>query len=146
MSRINIYDVAKIFLSFDSMTHKKLQKLCYYAQAWHLALFKEPLLDEDFEAWVHGPVSPNLYQKYKNNGWEKIEQKNINKEYDLETMEFLEYIYNMYGDFSGDQLEHLTHEEDPWLEAREGLSERDSSNRIIKSKTMKKYYSNAFEN
>ena len=34
-----IYEVAKYFLSLDDMTHKKLQKLCYYAQAWFLALY-----------------------------------------------------------------------------------------------------------
>ena len=30
----NIMDVARLFLSQESMSHKKLQKLCYYAQAW----------------------------------------------------------------------------------------------------------------
>ena len=33
-----VMDVANWFLSQSSMTHKKLQKLCYYAQAWHCAL------------------------------------------------------------------------------------------------------------
>ena len=50
----------------------KLQKLVYYAQAWHLALRDVPLFEEDFEAWVHGPVIPALYQEYKKFGWRPI--------------------------------------------------------------------------
>ena len=31
MKKLNIFDVANWFLSKEEMTHKKLQKLCYYA-------------------------------------------------------------------------------------------------------------------
>ena len=44
----------------------KVHKLLYYVQAWHLALTSTPLLNEKFQAWVHGPVSPALYDRYKN--------------------------------------------------------------------------------
>lgn len=30
-----VFDVAEWFLSKESMTNKKLQKLCCYAQAWY---------------------------------------------------------------------------------------------------------------
>ncbi len=39
----------------------KLQKLCYYCQAWYLAWNNEPLFDEEFEAWASGPVCKELY-------------------------------------------------------------------------------------
>ena len=51
--RGDIFDLADAFLSIESMTHKKLQKLCYYAKAWYLALYDENLVTEEFEAWVH---------------------------------------------------------------------------------------------
>ena len=35
---INIFELADTFLSFDIMTHKKLQKLCYYAYSWYMVL------------------------------------------------------------------------------------------------------------
>ena len=60
--------VADYFLSLvdedagDSMTNLRLQKLLFYAQAWHLALTNRPLFEEDFEAWVHGPVIPSFYR------------------------------------------------------------------------------------
>jgi len=36
--KTSVLNIAQCFLSKQGMTHKKLQKLCYYAQAWHLAL------------------------------------------------------------------------------------------------------------
>ena len=44
--------------SGEVLTNLKLQKLMYYSQAWHLALRDIPLFNEDFQAWVHGPVLP----------------------------------------------------------------------------------------
>lgn len=70
--RYHIKDVAKELLKFESMTHKKLQKLCYYVQALHLAIYGEPLIDTYFEAWVHGPVAPELYNEYKSHGMTPI--------------------------------------------------------------------------
>lgn len=61
--RGDIFDLAKAFLYISSMTNKKLQKLCFYAKAWYLALYDENLISEPFEAWVHGAVQPSLYQK-----------------------------------------------------------------------------------
>jgi len=40
----DINTVANWFLNKYSMSHKKLQKLCYYAEAWHQALYNSPLL------------------------------------------------------------------------------------------------------
>ena len=41
---------------FPPIDQLKLQKLLFYAHAWHLAIKKAPLFDEDFEAWPWGPV------------------------------------------------------------------------------------------
>lgn len=63
--------VAKYFLSKveedigDGISNLKLQKLVYYAQAYHLAMYGEPLFGERVEAWEHGPVVPELYREYK---------------------------------------------------------------------------------
>ena len=73
----NINTLADAFLSFEPMTNKKLQKLCYYAKAWHLSLCDENIINEDFEAWIHGPVCPQLYQTYKGYGFDKIPKKKL---------------------------------------------------------------------
>lgn len=137
-----ITDVAKYFLSKEKMTHKKLQKLCYYAQAWHLANYNTPLVSNDFEAWVHGPVCPDLYVEYKDWGWLPISLNNSEKTCDLkpETKRFLNYVYDVYGQYSGDELENISHQEKPWNEARVGYSKTDYCRNMISSETMKNYY------
>ena len=39
-----------ILSKYGKMSHLKLQKLLYYVQAFHLAYFDSPLIDDDFEA------------------------------------------------------------------------------------------------
>ncbi len=141
---ITIFEVANWFLSRQSMTHKKLQKLCYYAQAWHLALFQNELFTENFEAWVHGPVNKDLYQKYKENGWNLIPQAgNINIA--LEISGFLERIWETYGEYDGHQLEALTRSEAPWINARVGLNTWQASNVSISGDDMANYYRGQYD-
>jgi len=51
--------------SGDDITHFKLQKLLYYAQAWHLAMHNEALFSDHFEGWVHGPVCREIYERFR---------------------------------------------------------------------------------
>ena len=73
--------LAQWFLSVSSMSNKKLQKLCYYAYCWYIVFYNDielitkenmgdirVLCSEPFQAWIHGPVSPQLYQRYKSYG------------------------------------------------------------------------------
>ena len=48
-----------------SWINLKLQKLIYYIQAWSLGINKEPMMNARFEAWVHGPVCRQLYERFK---------------------------------------------------------------------------------
>ena len=51
----NLYDVAKYFLELDGRLGKmRLNRLLFYAQAWHLARHKKPLFKEDFRVWKTG--------------------------------------------------------------------------------------------
>lgn len=47
------------------MSSMKLQKLCYYSQAWHLAWDGEPMFPNEIHAWANGPVIPDLYELHK---------------------------------------------------------------------------------
>ena len=61
-----VFDVAKYILhKKKKLSTWKLQKLCYYAQAWSIAWTEHPLFAEDFEAWVNGPVCPELYHAHQ---------------------------------------------------------------------------------
>ena len=53
-----------ILKNFGAMSHLKLQKLLYYAEAYHLAYFEESLIKQEFEAWSHGPVCREVFDHY----------------------------------------------------------------------------------
>ena len=125
----SIFDVAEWFLSKSSMTPKKLQKLVYYAYSWTLTLVNEDEESLEFrlfedsipEAWVHGPVFPELYKEYKDYGWQQIPKYEDEVYYFEEDVEdILEQVFDVYGSLTGNQLETITHQEEPWLNAREG--------------------------
>lgn len=136
----DIFDLADAFLSISSMTHKKLQKLCYYAKAWYLAMYDTNLISEEFQAWVHGAVQPTLYQKYRGYGFSYIPMVMDTTSIPEEFLSFANEIYRAYGDLSGDELEKLNHTEAPWLSARGSLKPWQSSTNIISEDSMKEYY------
>ena len=137
----SVRDIANWFLSKEPMTHKKIQKLCYYAQAWYCALYKEgPLFTEPIQAWVHGPVAPALYPIFADYGWNMIPRQDIVPILNEKTTQLLEAVYKTYGSFSGDQLESLTHSELPWVMARGGLEPWDICVAPITCEVMTDYY------
>jgi len=137
----NIRDVAETVLSFESVTHKKLQKLCYYICAWHYTVFNIEICDAEFEAWVHGPVSPELYYQYKKYGWGLINQTK-DSALPYRKVEFIKNILNIYGGLDADQLEDMTHDESPWKNARKGLSKWAHSDNKISNEDIYNYYTN----
>lgn len=141
--KYKVFDIANWFLHQESMPQKKLQKLCYYAKAWSLVLLTNVDLDFSFQAWVHGPVNTELWNSFKGYGYIDIEQDALEKdaaEIDEKTEELLNLVWNTYGEFSGFQLEKLTHSEKPWIKAREGLAELTPSSRVIDEGEMKTFY------
>ena len=143
---VSVRDVAKWFLSKESMTHKKLQKLCYYSQAWYCTLFDEgPLFEDEIQAWVHGPVIASLYPLYADYRWSLVPQKDFDSsKLNEKALTVLEAVYNTYGEFSGDQLESLTHSEYPWIKARGNCEPYEICNTAIKCEDMKKYYAQKY--
>lgn len=142
--------VANFFLALaqeceEPITNLKINKLVYYTQAWHLAVFKEPLFADEIEAWVHGPVVPALYETYKSFRWmpiaaDDLNKKEIKEEFSPEQQELLEDIVEIYFPETAYALEQLTHGEDPWMFARKGLAPYEPSNNIITQESMKNYY------
>lgn len=144
MSRLNT--VAQYFLSKEAMSLKKLQKLVYYAYGWTLALLNESvenmkyhLFPNRIEAWVHGPTIPDLYHKYKSYGWNDIPQ--VNRLLDIGAFsnnekDILEQVWEVYGGYTANQLELISHQETPWLDARRGIPPDIASSNLIKDNDM----------
>jgi uncharacterized phage-associated protein len=141
VGKYSIFEIANWFLSKEAMAHKKLQKLCYYAQAWFITLRDIRLSDAIFEAWVHGPVSPALYERFKQYGYSTIR---IIDDYlppiTEEDIELLENVWQTYGEYTGNALEALSHSEQPWIIARNGYAPNERCSVPISLESMKAYY------
>ncbi len=122
------------------ITPLKLQKLLYYAQAWSLVIKSETLFYEDIEAWVHGPVIPPVYRRYKQYGYKTLPQENFFSELKADEIDILNMVWMNYGKKSAKSLEELTHSEYPWINAREGLRLDQLSSRKISIRDMRNYY------
>ena len=139
--------------SGDFISNKKLQKLLYYIQAWHLVYFDKLVFDDEPQAWVHGPVYPVVYHKYKRFGYNPL--KPLGYEFECEDCDVFEYlnadlkkeqidlirdVLSKYAPLSPFRLEAISHSEKPWLEKRKGLSDFDRCEDSISFITMKNYY------
>ena len=139
---LNILDVARYLLSLGSMKHKKLQKICYYIQAWYLACTGKPLMDTEFQAWAYGPVSPTLYYMYREWGGltiPKITYPQYNLNIPDNIKRFITAVYELYKEYSADELENLTHQEKPWIEARGDVPGGKPCTNVISNKTIERY-------
>jgi uncharacterized phage-associated protein len=137
--------ISDFFIAFshehgDPLTNLKLQKLIYYAQAWHLAIFDQPLFSEQIEAWIHGPVVAPEYRRFKGFAWQPIAENPAPPEIDETVRQHLTEVMDNYGGMTAYQLEQLTHTEDPWINARKGLPADEWSNAVISHDQMKNYY------
>ncbi|QZE12353.1 Panacea domain-containing protein [Mycoplasma sp. Ms02] len=141
-------DVAMWFLNKEPMTQRKLQKLCFYVYAWSLTLLDYSIIkDTKFQAWEHGPVSPELYEDYKFYGWRDIpKNENIHIKFDEKAQELIESVWLTYGDKSGNELYALSTEETPWVlgnmkNNKCSCNKKDgSSDILIDEEDIKKYY------
>ena len=142
------YFVWKANTEKKPITNKKLQKLVYYGQAWHLVFYDTPLFTEPIEAWVHGPAVRSLYGQYRRFGFDPIEEKISKKDLvglNIEDRELLDEVWSLYGGYDAEYLERLAHHEGPWQQARNGLDLSDISDNVINHESMKTYYSKVLE-
>lgn len=134
-------DVAAYILrERGSMTTWKLQKLVYYSQAWHLVWDETPLFADRIEAWANGPVVRALYDRHRGqfsvSGWRWGDPSTLS----VDERETIDAVLHSYGDLSGRQLSHLTHEEDPWRLARGDLGPTTASSVEISQESMLAFY------
>lgn len=117
-------EIAKYFLwkgaqdEDNDMSNLKLQKLLYYGQGFHLAMFDKGCFDDDIVAWPHGPVVISVYEEYKAHGSNVVPAPSEfdPTQLDESLRETLDEVYDVYGQFSAWRLREMTHEESPWKE------------------------------
>src|SRR5207253_10525689 len=109
------------------LTNLALNKIVFFAHAWHLACHGEPLIDSLFEAWQYGPVHPQIHRQLKRFGNRKITTRLTR--IDMQTgrdvlftpelsdreKEMVMRVTSFYGRYSAAKLVELSHEAGaPW--------------------------------
>jgi uncharacterized phage-associated protein len=137
-------------LDGQPLDHLKLQKLVYLAHGWSLALYDQPLLGEDVEAWKYGPVIPRLYQAFKHYGNDSIMEnaiERLEREESVPSIRFdderarklIDRVWEVYKRYTGVALSNWSHEPGaPWDQVwRKGEGQR---NAVIKNALLKGYF------
>lgn len=118
---------AEIRKRIPAVPVKKLHKLLYYCQGHHAATFQQPLFAEAISAWDMGPVVGQLWSEEKQSDAFQSPDSSPLDEAELNT---IGYVISRYGKLSGLDLEHLTHNELPWLDADK--ARREAGARSVK--------------
>jgi uncharacterized phage-associated protein len=139
----SVFDVsAYILRKQGGMTSMKLQKLVYYAQAWSLVWDERPIFDEPIEAWANGPVVPALFRAHQGEFTVTAEPAGDHSRLDKDARDTIKAVLKSYGNKTANWLSALTHREEPWIDARRGLSDGDRGSREITHGSMADYYGN----
>ena len=141
-----VVDVAAYILKkYGPMTTMKLQKLAFYSQAYSLAVYGHELFSEDFEAWVNGPVAPDLY--FQHRGKFLIHPGELDNAYGAcgqlsqQIKQLVDCACEKLAHLTGNELSCQTHNEDPWNDARAGYGPSEHCRNVISKSSIQHYYS-----
>lgn len=140
-----IYQVALYIISkFDDTTNLALQKILYFVNGFSNQFLGDYLFSDVAQAWVHGPVYPDIYDSLSYFKYDIIDSNKILCSYDFELSEnekrYIDSIAPLFACYSGSCLRNMSHLTDPWIEARKGLNDDDYSNREIEFSDIEKYF------
>ena len=106
------------------VTQMKLQKLVYFAHGHHLIKYGTPLIKENFQAWLYGPVIPEIYDDFKLYGsrpitdtssWLPSETDKAPYLFDEAATDSINYTWEVLKDISAMSLSNWTHQPNsPW--------------------------------
>ena len=138
--------ISYVFERLEEVTPLMLQKLLYFIQGVSYALNAKPMFTENCQAWVHGPVYPEVYDIFRDFKYNPIEDarfvifecaEDVLTEEECRTIDL---VVNTFGEYGGKVLERITHEEMPWKLARKGYTDNIPSNETITMENIEEYY------
>lgn len=130
------------FRDAQAISPMKIQKLLYLAHGYSLAVFDEPLLNEQFQAWKFGPVVKSVYHVCKHFGGGEIDLflSHGPLPEDSRANAIIDYVWTTYGEKAATALSKWTHEKGgPWHEAR-SHSGHIELNKKISDESIKAYF------
>lgn len=147
MNKEKIIEVSRWFIYKLQMSPKKIQKMLYLCYGYYLATYNtddnnlnDEIFQNNFQAWVHGPVDPDIYNIYRTAGYANLSIEIFENNFDEKTQKVLDYVFDKYGNITADDLESITHLQLPWKEARGKLSSIDPSTKTLSTKTIFNYF------
>ncbi len=138
--------ISYIFAWLVEVTPLALQKLLYYAQGIYLAKYNAPLFEEDCQAWVHGPVYETVYGMFRDFKYNPIDDERfavLKGQYAYlksEAIDVLDMVLGSFGQYSGKVLECITHQEAPWLEARQEVDASEKTQNVMEKDSIKRHF------
>lgn len=129
----------------------KIQKILYFLYLEYLKEKKKKLFEEEFEAWVYGPVLRRVYNHLRYNGLTFNEYETFDSEKDeyiftkiiplkdQETIDFINKKIKKYKNKTTFILVEEAHKTKPWINARKGLKESEISTEKIKFKDLENF-------
>lgn len=135
----SVHDLAAYILTAQGpMSAMKLQKLCYYSQAYSVAWFNETIFKEPIKAWTNGPVVPSLWQEHKGMFFVERNPKGNPSRLSARDKAVADAIMDSMGGLSGKQLSDRTHEEAPWQTRYDG--DDDYPDGVITHDDLREFY------
>ncbi|MBR2135437.1 MAG: DUF4065 domain-containing protein [Bacteroidales bacterium] len=145
MAQLTALDIANAFVQLanevpgGSVDLLKLNKLCYFAQAYHLARFGTPLFGDETEAWTYGPSYRSVYDAYKKNGRNPIHvpiEPFDEGMLSSDELNVMTDVFMNYGQLTAIDLMNKTHESgSPWAQIFV-----EGKNKVIPTSVMETYY------
>lgn len=135
-------DVANHLILHSGYTKTNLQvmKMTYIAHGHMMAIYNEPLIYDEVEAWDHGPVIPAIWKEFRKWGSSVIGRvKYIPDPFKNKEREVIDGTFQHYGKFCGYYLSQITHHDGdrrtPW-----SMYYQKGKNQVIPDDVTKNYY------
>ncbi len=135
-----------IITHVGEITPLALEKLLAFSNGVNYAVNGQRLILEDSQAWAHGPVYPQIYNKYKKYGYKPIDNGICSthgcmlSKVSEDELKAINLVINTFGLYSPKTLEKISHSQDPWKEKRIGYKENEPGIEVINEESIKAYY------
>lgn len=125
----------------NGLSQRQIQKILYYVQGCSLGRRDCPIFREQIRAWREGPVVDEVYQFFKSDRHGLVALDDEDVDLPPLTKAFIASVWEDYKCYSERELIDKTHKETPWLVARRGFKDHESSDVLIRDADLREFFS-----
>lgn len=135
-----------IITNLGEVTPLALEKLLAFSNGVNYAMNGSRLIDEECQAWQHGPVYPKVYNQYKEFGYKPIDTGIYSSHGCMQSLlseeeiKAIQLVIHTFGLYSSKTLEKISHLQEPWIEKRIGYRENEPGNEVIDEQSVERFY------